>query len=58
MAYDMLTILGPTASGKTTLAAHLARQLAEGTITQDMLDKEPPSMLKQAEKDDETDLFS
>jgi len=40
------------------MAAHMARQLADGTITQEMLDKEPPSMLKQAEKDDETDLFS
>jgi len=27
MKYDMLTILGPTASGKTQLAAHLAYQL-------------------------------
>ncbi|MBR5695249.1 MAG: tRNA (adenosine(37)-N6)-dimethylallyltransferase MiaA [Paludibacteraceae bacterium] len=35
MAYDMLTILGPTASGKTTLAAHLARRLGAEIISAD-----------------------
>ena len=35
MAYDMLTILGPTASGKTTLAAHLARCLGAEIISAD-----------------------
>jgi tRNA dimethylallyltransferase len=35
MAYDMLTILGPTASGKTSLAAHLARRLGAEIISAD-----------------------
>jgi len=35
MAYDMLTILGPTASGKTTLAAHLACRLGAEIISAD-----------------------
>ena len=35
MAYDMLTILGPTASGKTTLAAHLARRMGAEIISAD-----------------------
>ena len=35
MAYDMLTILGPTASGKTTLAAYLARRLGAEIISAD-----------------------
>ena len=32
MAYDLVTILGPTASGKTTLAAHLAYNLGNAEI--------------------------
>ncbi len=35
MAYDMITILGPTASGKTTLAAHLAHRLGTEIISAD-----------------------
>ena len=35
MAYDMITILGPTASGKTTLAAHLAHRLGAEIISAD-----------------------
>ena len=32
MNYDLLTILGPTACGKTTFACHLARQLGNAEI--------------------------
>ncbi|MCQ2230898.1 MAG: tRNA (adenosine(37)-N6)-dimethylallyltransferase MiaA [Paludibacteraceae bacterium] len=35
MAYDMITILGPTASGKTTLAAHLAHRMGAEIISAD-----------------------
>ena len=35
MKYDMITILGPTASGKTTLAAHLAASLQGEIISAD-----------------------
>lgn len=35
MAYDMITILGPTASGKTTLAAHLASRLDSEILSAD-----------------------
>lgn len=35
MAYDMITILGPTACGKTTLAAHLAYRLDAEIISAD-----------------------
>lgn len=35
MAYDILTILGPTASGKTPLAAHVARELDGEIISAD-----------------------
>lgn len=35
MKYDMITVLGPTASGKTTLAAHLALQLQGGVLSAD-----------------------
>lgn len=35
MKYDMITILGPTASGKTTLAAHLAASLRGEIISAD-----------------------
>ena len=30
--FDLITILGPTASGKTTFAAHLAQRLRGGEI--------------------------
>ena len=33
MPFDMITILGPTASGKTDLAAHLAVSMGNSTIT-------------------------
>ncbi len=32
MEYNLITILGPTASGKTTLAAHLAKRLGNAEI--------------------------
>ncbi len=32
MSYDLITILGPTASGKTDLAAHLAARLGDAEI--------------------------
>ena len=32
MNYDLITILGPTASGKTTLAAHLADAIGNAEI--------------------------
>ena len=32
MRSDIVTILGPTASGKTTLAAHLAAELGNAEI--------------------------
>ena len=35
MKYDLITILGPTASGKTTLAAHLAKCIKSEIISAD-----------------------
>jgi tRNA dimethylallyltransferase len=35
MDYNLITILGPTASGKTTLAAHIASRLGTGVISAD-----------------------
>ena len=35
MKYDLITILGPTASGKTTLAAHLAKGIKSEIISAD-----------------------
>lgn len=32
MKYDLITILGPTASGKTDLAAHLAKEMGDAEI--------------------------
>lgn len=32
MKYDIITILGPTASGKTALAASLAREMGNAEI--------------------------
>jgi len=35
MNYNLITILGPTASGKTTLAANIAQKLGSGVISAD-----------------------
>jgi len=35
MKYNLITILGPTASGKTTLAANIAQKLGSGVISAD-----------------------
>jgi tRNA dimethylallyltransferase len=35
MIYNLITILGPTASGKTSLAAHVASKLNSGVISAD-----------------------
>ena len=35
MNYNLITILGPTASGKTTLATHIAQTLGSGVISAD-----------------------
>ncbi len=35
MRYNLITILGPTASGKTSLAAHVASRLNSGVISAD-----------------------
>lgn len=35
MSYDLITILGPTASGKTSIAAHLAKDFNGEIISAD-----------------------